>query len=414
MTENRPERRIVIIGAGKIGCAHVAALFAEAGWHVVLAARNEATVERIRAAGDYTVRTTDGDTQVIAADAALIGTDKFGQAVAGADLVATAVGARNVAALAEPLAPALALRPAGRPVDVWCVENGDAAPSLAAALHDAAERDGLELGPVGVAGAIAWRAVTRGDWKASPRPEFVADTSRALVVDGGPLVATLPEIPDVAVSDDYAQDLMAKFLGFGAGHAMCAYLGVLRGHTFIHEAISDPLLRPMIQRSLQTSRRSLLSVDVATGADVAQSIEWVITRYGDTGLGDPLTRVARDPIRKLAPDGPLVGAARLVHRVTGRVPAGFARAIASALAYRNDDDAQARQLHEMLGRDGLASVLEEVCGLEADDPLTREVSRIYGLLTAPRRRQEGADAAVMTPEVPGPTPRAPGSRAAPG
>jgi mannitol-1-phosphate 5-dehydrogenase len=414
MTETRPKRLIVIIGAGKIGCAHVAALFADAGWRVVLVARSEATVERIEAAGDYTVRTTDGDVQVIAAGAALIGSDAFGEAVGAADLVATAVGARNVAALAEPLARALALRPAGRPVDVWCVENGDAAPSLAAAVREVAERDGLTLGPVGIAGAIAWRAVTRGDWKASRRPEFVADSSRALVVDGGPLVGTVPEIPDVAVSDDYARDLMAKFLGFGAGHAMCAYLGVLRGHTFIHEAISDPLLRPMIQRSLQTSRRSLLSVDVATGADVAQSIEWVITRYGDTGLGDPLTRVARDPIRKLAPDGPLVGAARLVHRVTGRVPAGFARAIASALAYRNDDDAQARQLREMLARDGLASVLDQVCGLEPDDPLTREVGRIYGLLTAPRRRQEGADAAVMTPEAPGPGPSARGSRAAPG
>jgi mannitol-1-phosphate 5-dehydrogenase len=406
--------RIVIIGAGKIGCAHVGALFAEAGWQVVLAARSTATAERIQAAGDYTVRTTDGDAQVIAADGVLIGTEAFDEAVAAADLMATAVGARNVTALAEPLARALAQRPADRPIDVWCVENGDAAPSLATAVREVAERDGLTLGPIGIAGAIAWRAVTRGDWKTSARPEFVADSSRALVVDGGPLVTTAPEIPDVTVSADYAQDLMAKFLGFGAGHAMCAYLGVLRGHTFIHEAISDPLLRPMIQRSLQTSRRSLLSVDVATGADVAQSIEWVITRYGDTGLGDPLTRVARDPIRKLAPDGPLVGAARLVHRVTGRVPAGFARAIASALAYRNDDDAQARQLREMLARDGLAPVLSEVCGLEPDDPLTREVSRIYGLLTAPRRRQEGADAAVMSPEVAGPAPREPGSRAAPG
>lgn len=396
MTSPDSSRRIVIIGAGKIGCGHLAALFAEAGWQVVLVARSAAAVERIQDAGDFTVRITDGDAQLIAADAVLIDSEAFHQAVATADLVATAVGARNVAALAEPLARALAARPADRPIDVWCVENGDVAPGLEAAIREVADREGLALGPVGIAGAIAWRAVTSGDWKTSPRPEFVADSCRTLVVDGGRLLGTVPDIPDVAASRDYAEDLMGKFLGFGAGHAMCAYLGVLRGHHFIHEAISDPLLRPMIQRSLQTSRRSLLSVDVATGADVVQSIEWVITRYGNTGLSDPLTRVARDPIRKLAPDGPLVGAARLVHRVTGRVPAGFARAIASALAYHDDGDAQARQLREMLARDGLASVLSEVCGLEADDPLTREVTRIYGLLTTPRRRQGGADAAIMT------------------
>ena len=394
MTEPTSSRRIVICGAGKIGCGHLAALFDEAGWDVLVAARNPTTVARIHAAGRYTVQITDGEPRVVEADAVLIGTDGFAEAVARADLVATSVGARNVNGLAEPLARALAARPADRPLDVWVVENGDAAPGLEAAIGEVATREGLELPPLGVAGAIAWRAVTRGDWKASEHPEFVADSTRTLVVDAGRLVAPVPEIEGIQASRDYAEDLMAKFLGFGAGHAMCAYLGVLRGHSYIHEAIADPLLRPLIHRSLQTSRRALLSVDVASGAQVASSIEWVITRYSNAGLDDPLSRVARDPIRKLAPDGPLVGAAQLVHRVTGRVPAGFARAIASALAYRNDDDAQARQLREMLARDGLAKVLDEVCALQPDDPLTREVTRIYGLVTREASRRQGPGAAA--------------------
>ncbi|HEY3186552.1 MAG TPA: hypothetical protein VGJ70_03710 [Solirubrobacteraceae bacterium] len=396
-TDTGPRPAIVIIGPGKIGCGHLAALFAEARWRVVLAARREEVVERCRAAPDFAVRVTGRDAvQRVTADAVLLGADAFEQAVAEAALVATAVGVKNVPALAEPLARALADRPADRPVDVWCVENGDAAPGLEDAINEAATRAGLSLPPVGVAGAIAWRAVTAGDWKTSPRPEFVADPTRTLVVDGARTRCPIPDIPDVSASDDYARDLLAKFLGFGAGHAMCAYLGILRGHRFIHEAISDPLLRPMIQRSLQTSRRSLLSVDVATGAEIVESIEWVLTRYGDHDLNDPLTRVARDPIRKLSPDGPLVSAARLVHRVTGRVPAGFARAIASALAYRNDDDAQARQLRLMLERDGVESVLSEVCGLEAGDRLTREVQRIYGLITRPRGPRSEPESEIAT------------------
>jgi mannitol-1-phosphate 5-dehydrogenase len=374
-------RRIVIIGPGKIGCGHLAPLFADAGWRVVLAARRDAVVARLRSAGELTVQVTGGGSERVAVDAVLLGGEAFSAAVAEADLVATAVGARNVGALGEPLSRALAGRPAGRAVDVWAVENADAAPGLEAAIREAAGRERLELPPVGVAGAISWRAVTSGDWKTSEHPVFVADATRSLVVDGGRALCGIPDVPDVAASRAYAEDLMAKFLGFGAGHAMCAYLGILRGHSYIHEAIADPLLRPMIQRSLQTSRRSLLSVEAASGEEVVRTIEWTLTRYGNAGLGDPLTRVARDPIRKLAPDGPLIGAAQLVHRVTGRVPVGFARAIASALVYRNDADEQARRLREMLERDGLPAVLERVCGLEADDPLRREVTRIYGLLT---------------------------------
>ncbi len=270
---------------------------------------------------------------------------------------------------------------------MWAVENGDAGPPLEAAVRGAATAP-ANLPAVGFPGAISWRAVTSGDWKSSSRPGFVADPTRTLVVDAQRAVCAIADIDGISASADYPGALMGKFLSFGAGHAMCAYLGILRGHRFIHEAIADPLLRPLIQRSLQTSRRSLLSVDEASGADVARTIEWILTRYGDVGLDDPLTRVARDPIRKLSPDGPLVGAALLVQRVTGRVPAGFARAIASAIAYRNDDDAQARQLREMLDRDGLATVLREVCGLEnEDDPLSREVTRLYGLIERSKSRQ---------------------------
>ena len=129
MTMDGASRSIVICGAGKIGCGHLAPLFEEAGWDVLLAARNPTTVERIHAAGRYTVRLTDGEPQAVEADAVLMGTDAFTEAVAGADLVATAVGARNVTGLAEPLARALVTRPADRPLDVWCVENGDAAPA---------------------------------------------------------------------------------------------------------------------------------------------------------------------------------------------------------------------------------------------------------------------------------------------
>jgi mannitol-1-phosphate 5-dehydrogenase len=362
-----------VIGAGKIGCGFLAPLFHDAGWDVVVAARSETVVDHMRAAGEYTVRTTGaGGVRCVRVTPVLTGSPAFDDAVAGADVVATAVGSASVAALGAPLARALAARPAHRPIDVWTVENGDVAPQLHAALRQGAARHGLRLPPVGVAGAIAYAAVTQGDWRRSPRPEFVGDTAKWLLVHAAPLVAGMPRLPRVGATPSYAEHLEAKRFVFSAGHAMCAFIGARHGHHWLHDAAADRRIRPLVADALVASRRAL-----GGGRDLRGPVGWVLDRYANAELLDTVTRVARDPIRKLAPDGPLVGPARLVARSAGVAPIGFATAIASALNYRNGADPQACLLAEMLVGSGLATVLSDVCDLDPAEPLARQVMRIY-------------------------------------
>jgi mannitol-1-phosphate 5-dehydrogenase len=371
---SRARGRAVIIGPGKIGCGYLAPLFAEAGWDVVLAARSADVVARIRAAGDFTVRITGhGGVQRVGAEAVLIGSDAFNRAVADADVLLTAVGSGSVDALGDPLARALATGAPQRPIDVWAVENGDVAPILEAAVRQAAARRGLGLPPVGFAGAIPFAAVTQGDWNRSSRPEFVGDACRWLLIDGARLLRPLPRLPRVGITTRYHEHLRTKRFIFSAGHALCAYLGVRRGHRFIHEAAGDPLLRPLIAGSLAASQRAL----IGARADGAGQVEWVLQRYANAELWDPLPRVAREPLRKLSAEGPLVGPAQLVAQATGRVPAGFAAGIASALVYRHADDPQSWLLADLLEDGGVAAVLSDVSGLDPLSPLAREVMRLY-------------------------------------
>jgi mannitol-1-phosphate 5-dehydrogenase len=391
--ENQP-RTAVIIGAGKIGCGYLAPVFADAGWDVVLVARSHETVARIRAAGAYTVRTTDGGgTRWVRPEAVLIGSPEFDRAVARAGVVTTAVGSSSVEGLGAPLARALAARGGDRPVDVWTVENADVAPVLDGAVRAAAAQRGLALPRVGFSGAIAFAAVTQGDWRSPARPEFVGDSARWLLVDGARLVTPLPRLARVGATDRYEEHLRSKRFVFSAGHALCAYLGLSRGHTYIHEAAADPLARRLIARSLCASRRALLGAGVRDTGPV----EWVLERYADEELADPLLRVARDPIRKLAPGGPLVGPAMLVVEATGTVPVGFAAGIAAALRFDHPADAQACRIAELLGApDGLTTVLTDVCGLDPHGLLAHEVIRLY---RRPQRRprHQGRHSTVVTP-----------------
>jgi len=372
--------RVVIVGTGKIGCGYLAPLFAGAGWEVVLAARSEATATRIGRAGGFGVRVTgaQGARQLVSGLTSVVtGTAAFDEAVAEADLVAVAVGVDNVVTLGPALAGALAGRQADHPIDVWVVENQDRAGELDRAVRTAAASSGVTLPPVGFAGAVAAVAVGRGDWRGPGRPEFVGDGARRLSVDRTRLCRPLPCLPGVRATSQYLARLREKLFVFNTGHAMCAYLGALRRHTSVDRAVADPALRPLVVGCLLESRKALLRTHPGLGRDVHGPVAEALTRYGDAELADPVARVARDPLRKLAPGDRLLGPAEQTRAVLGRVPAHFALGIAGALLYRNPADAQACRLAELLHRQGVASVLEGVCGLDPDGELAQAVARRY-------------------------------------
>ncbi len=372
--------RAVVVGTGKIGCGYLAPLFVRAGWEVVVAARTAETTERIRSAGRFRVRVTgtDGGTyDVSGVRAVLAGSPEFDEAVADADVVATAVGVDNVVALGRPLARALAARDADRAVDVWVVENQDRAADLQRAVLRAAGEYGLELPPVGFAGAVAAVAVGRGDWRSAEPPEFVGDGARLLSVDRTRLCRPLPCLPGVRGTSQYLPRLREKLYVFNTGHAMCVYLGALRNHPSIDRAVVDPVLRPLVVGCMLESRKALLRSHPMLGTDVHGPVAEALARYGDTELADPVARVARDPLRKLAPGDRLLGPAEQTRAVLGRVPAHFALGIAGALLYRHPADTQAGQLVEMLREQGVAWVLESVCGLDPAGDLAQAVATRY-------------------------------------
>jgi len=368
--------RVVIVGPGRIGCGYLAPAFRDAGWEIVLAARDEATASRIRREGAFDVRVTTADdtTAVAPLTAVAVGTPGFDEVVASADLICTAVGVGKVSGLAKPLAGALAQRPTSRPLDVWVAENDDCADGLATAVRTAA---GDALPQIGFAGAVATAVVARGDWRREGRPLFVGDGPRRLYVDRHPLRTTFALPAGVEATDIYLARLHEKLYTFNAAHAICAYLGWLRGHQTIDEAVADPFLKPMVAGCLLESRRALVTTYPQLDGDPHGAAVEALRRFADLELADPITRVAREPLRKLAPGDRLLGAVELIRAATGRVPSYFSLAVAAALLYRHAPDRQALELGERLRREGFERVLADACGLERGDPFAAAVEQHY-------------------------------------
>jgi mannitol-1-phosphate 5-dehydrogenase len=371
--------RVVIVGPGRIGCGYLTPLFRDAGWDVVLSARTPEQAERIRAAGGFGVRITGSGVSKEVRDVSAVatGTPAFDLAIGSADLVVTSVGVNQVRGLGPMLARALSRRNPRLPLQVWVVENQYCAPVLEQSVRTAAARAGVPLPPIGFAGAVAEVAVSRGDWNGGERPVFVGDPTRRLRVDESALIAPLPRLPAVEPTACYRARLQEKLFVFNAGHALCAYLGALRGHRTIDRAVADRFLRPLVAGSMLEAARALACAYPSLDGDVCGFVAKAMRRFEDAELADPVDRVARDPIRKLLPNDRLVGAAQLVRATLGLVPRHFALGIAGALLYRNEHDEEARRLSRMLERHGLGHVLRAVCRLGPEDEFARAVAARY-------------------------------------
>jgi mannitol-1-phosphate 5-dehydrogenase len=391
----------VIIGPGRIGCGFLAPLFARAGWRTVMTARTPATRDRIRARRAFEIRTGARRSRCRVDDAVAIGHREFATAIAEADVVLTAVGAGNVANLGPPLARALATRGQDAAVDVWVVENGAVAPGLERAVRAAAADEGLSLPAVGFAGAIAQPIVAQGSWRAESTPVFVRDDVDTLLVDERRALRPLPDLPGVAGTSRYLERLREKQYCFGCGHLLLAYLGSWAGHRLLDEAARDANLSTVVRYCLLDARRAFVRVFPDLGADAAGPVASAIRRYRNAELADPIRRVARDPLRKLAPDGPLLGPAMLVRDVLGRESRALALGVATVLLYRDDEDAEARELAGRLRRSSVEDVLAEISGLSPRDPFVTSAARAHARL----RRLAGLPELRCRRAAPRPRPR---------
>lgn len=385
--------RVVIVGAGRLGCGYLAPLFRAGGHDVVLGCHSPRTSAAVRHAGGWLVTNTatpEPAQPVRGVDPVTVGGQDWHAAVADADLVVVSVGVGNVAVACRQLVPGLAAR-AGRPVDVWLAENADCADHARAALHETASGSGLALPPLGVAGAVASVAVSRGSWHGHRIPEFVGDGARRLAIDATRLRGGVPSLPGVRATSQYRARLHEKLYGFNAGHAMTAYLGWLRGHDTIAAAIADPFVRPLVAGALLEARHATLAEyrTLAGGRrfdqerDVHRPVAEMLARFADSALGDPVGRVARDPMRKLGPHDRLLGPVGLLRHHDRHVPAHFALGIAAALLYGYaapdvlTTDRQASTLRNQLERDGIAATLHQLCGLHPGDPIAAAITSRY-------------------------------------
>lgn len=108
-------------------------------------------------------------------------------------------------------------------------------------------------------------------------------------------------------------------------------------------------------------------------------IQKTIGRFKNRDVVDDLTRVGRNPLRKLGAEERLLGPFHLAKKHS--LPTDhLAMAIAAALMYRNDEDDQAVELRDTVEKFGIEETIVKILALPKGSDHYNEVMNAYGIL----------------------------------
>jgi mannitol 2-dehydrogenase len=102
----------------------------------------------------------------------------------------------------------------------------------------------------------------------------------------------------VQVVDDVMPYEMMKLRLLNASHQAIAYFGLLLGHTFAHEAATDPALVRLLERFMREEAEPTLGV--VPGVDLAEYEAGLIDRFANPYVRDTLLRLATDASDRIA------------------------------------------------------------------------------------------------------------------
>lgn len=96
---------------------------------------------------------------------------------------------------------------------------------------------------------------------------------------------------------DVAPYETAKLRMLNGAHSALAYIGLGAGHVFVHQAIADPAIRPVIERLMRDEAAP--TIDAAPGQDLTAYAGALLDRFANPALNHRLIQIAMDGSQKI-------------------------------------------------------------------------------------------------------------------
>lgn len=382
MTMEKCEKKYIVhFGAGNIGRSLVGQIFSNAGYEVVFIDTVPEIIDALNSKKKYKVKIKDS----LPADAqdelwvenvsgiSAFDAEAVSDAVAGAELISTAVGATVLPRIFPVIAKGILKRESS--VSILFCENlrgvSEIAKSEISKLlpenFDIESRVGFVTTSIGKMVPIMPLEISKKD-----PLEVWGEAYNQILADKEGFVNELPEIKGLVLKNNFSAYMDRKLFIHNLGHAASAYFGFLKNKTAIWECMADKKIREETKHVMQEAGRALIKhyPSEFNEKNIDDHIEDLLNRFGNKMLGDTVFRVGRDLKRKLSSDDRCIGALRLIVNNGGN-PEPVCRVIAAALCFKAKDESgnlfpDDEDFHKELNNKGINFMLADVCGLDEE------------------------------------------------
>lgn len=375
--------KAVMYGGGNIGRGFIGMLLSASGYEVTFVDVAQPVIEALNERHSYPVRIISSDSHEdiqVENVCAVNGNDTaaVAQAIADADIMATAVGVNILKFIIPNLVAGIRLRKEQNrpPFNIIICENLMDANKVLEGMLKAQltaeeqawfdENIGLVEASIGRMVPVQTEAMKDGD-----PMRVCVERYGFLPLDKDAFKGEMPVIKNAVPFSPFDFYLKRKLYIHNMGHATCAYLGDLLKLEYIYQSIDVSDIYIIVKNAMQESAKALHKKYGVPLADILDHITDLLHRFTNAALMDTCQRVGGDPKRKLSPQDRLIGSASLALDM-GVTPAYIAIGIAAGL-HRYIQEAEGMEQSV----ENAKSVLQQVSELAADSALMELALGMY-------------------------------------
>jgi len=184
-------------------------------------------------------------------------------------------------------------------------------------------------------------------------------------------------LPNVAWAsrDEMVREWDAKLFLHNTPHCVAAYLGHLSNNDFLHEGFQNPFIVRVVEGVIEELVLSLKRNTNHNHTFLEDYADKELTRFSNSLLYDPLSRVAREPLRKLAIGGRLMGGLTRC-LLAGVNPIFVNVGISAALNYKDPNDVDFEAMSQVENF-GVVNFLKYFVGISPETIESRYVANSY-------------------------------------